>query len=237
MADVTSRTPTDTRRAGLGEGMDHRPPPREGAAREASRHTARVRFLRRTMVAGSILGVSIIAIVAAFDPFHHLPHGISVSGVGVEGTIVTMDSPKISGLRPDGGAYAITARQGLQDITKPSIMDLRGVDATVGMADRTSSRITSDKGVYDGKADTMTLTGHTRIKNTGGYDMTMSTAVMDFKSGVFSSRERSTVAISGGTVSADHLDVVNNGHQVAFEGNIASTFEPADGAPPAPPAQ
>ena len=230
MADVLSGAPTDKRRANLGGGMDHTPPQRGGAVRDAGRHTARVRFLRRAMVVGSVFGVSVIAIVAAFDPFHHLPTGFSVSGVGVEGTIITMQAPKISGLRPDGNAYAITARQGRQDITKPQVMELVGVDATVGMSDRTSSRITSDSGVYDGKSDTMTLTGHARIKNTGGYDMLMKNAVMDFKNGVFSSRERSTVAVSGGTISSDQLDIVDNGHQVAFQGNVASTFDQPDDA-------
>jgi lipopolysaccharide export system protein LptC len=219
---------TDERRAAMGIGMDHTPPPRGDAVREAGRHTARVRFLRRAMIVGSALGVSIIAIVALFDPFHHLPVGMSVASVGVDGTVVTMVAPKISGLRQDGGAYAITARQGLQDITKPNIMTLRGVDATVGMSDKTSSRITADVGVYDGKVDTMTLTGHARIKNTGGYDLTMSSAEINFKTGVFSSRERLSVAVSGGLIEADRLDITDNGHLMSFVGDINSTFDSAD---------
>ncbi len=225
MADVTSGgSPGQQRRATLGEGMDHTPPPRHQAVRAAGRHTARVRFLRRTMLLGSILGVSVIAIVAVFDPFHHLPLGFSVGSVGVEGTIVTMESPKISGLQSGGGSYAITARQGVQDITKPNIMELRDVDATVGMEDATSSRITADHGLYDSKVDTMTLTGHTRIKNTGGYDLVMRSAVMNFKTGIFSSRERLKVDVSGGTIAADQLDVTDAGHKVTFEGGVTSLF-------------
>ncbi len=227
---------TDERRAAMGAGMDHTPPPRGDEVREAGRHTARVRFLRRAMITGSALGVSIIAIVALFDPFHHLPVGMSVASVGVDGTIVTMVAPKISGLRQDGGAYAITAREGRQDITKPNIMELRGVDANVGMSDRTSSRITADVGVYDGKVDTMTLTGHARVKNTGGYDLTMSSAEINFKTGVFSSHERLTVDVSGGSISADRLDITDNGHLMSFVGDINSTFDSADDTsePPAP---
>ena len=231
MADVTSGDrPADQRRATLGEGMDYTPPPRQDAVRAAGRHTARVRFLKRAMIVGSVLGISVIAIVVAFDPFHHLPHGFSVSSVGVEGTRVTMESPKISGLRPDGSAYAITARQGIQDITTPSIMELRGVDATVGMDDSSSSRITADSGVYNGKIDTMILTGHARIKNTSGYDLMMQSAVMNFKTGVFSSRERLKVDISGGDVSSNELDVTENGHKISFTGDVTSNFNPPDDA-------
>ena len=237
MADLTSGgNQVDQRRASLGEGMDHTPPERLGAVRAAGRHTARVRFLRRTMILGSVFGVSIIAIVAAFDPFHHLPHGLSVSSVGVEGTIVTMDQPKISGLRPDGNVYAITARQGIQDITKPNVTELHDLDAILGMSDKTSSRITADTGVYDGGQDRMDLNGHARIKNSSGYDMTMKTAVMNFKTGIFSSRERSTVTISGGQVSADQLDVTDDGHKVSFTGSVNSDFNPPDDAPAPTPA-
>lgn len=214
------------RRAALGSGMDHTPPARDSAQRAAGRHTARVRFLRRAMIVGSVVGVSVIAIVALFDPFHHLPHGLSVSSVGVDGSIITMESPKISGLRPDGGSYAITARQGVQDITKPNVMELRGVDATLGMPDNTTSRITSDSGIYDSKIDIMTLRGHARIKNTSGYDLSMKSATMNFKTGIFSSRERLRVDIAGGFVSADALDVTDNGHRMTFSGNIDSTFNP-----------
>lgn len=225
MADLTNTSEHPTpRRSTLGAGMDHTPPPRQGAVLAASRHTARVRFLRRAMIVGSVLGVSVLAIVVIFDPFHHLPLGFSVSSVGVEGTVVTMESPKISGLRPDGGAYAISARQGVQDITKPSIMELRDVDATIGMLDNTNSRITADQGVYDGKIDRMTLTGHARIESTSGYDLRMQSAVMNFKTGVFSSSERIKVDVSGGTISSDRLEVTDEGHKVSFEGGVTSLF-------------
>ncbi len=235
MADALSGgSPGQQRRATLGEGMDHTPPQRHQAVRAAGRHTARVRFLRRTMLVGSVLGVSVIAIVVMFDPFHHLPLNFSVGSVGVEGTVVTMESPKISGLQPGGGAYAITARQGVQDITKPSIMELRDVDASVSMQDKTSSRITADHGLYDSKVDTMTLTGHARIKNTGGYDLLMQSAVMNFKTGIFSSRERLKVDVSGGTITADQLDVTDSGHKVTFEGGVTSLFNTDAGETTAP---
>jgi lipopolysaccharide export system protein LptC len=136
-------------------------------------------------------------------------------------------------LRPDGSAYAITARQGVQDITTPNVMELHDVDATVGMDDNTSSRITADKGVYDGKVDTMNLTGNARIKNSSGYDLRMKSAVMNFKTGEFLSRERLKVDISGGWVEANQLDVTENGHKISFTGDVTSLFNPPDDAPPA----
>jgi hypothetical protein len=63
----------------------------------------------------------------------------------------------------------------------------------------------------------------------------MQSAVMNFKTGVFSSRERLTVTVSGGTISADQLDITGGGHKVSFTGNIESSFDPPD--PQEPPSQ
>ncbi len=230
MADLTSGVDgRETSRAG----MDYTPPPRFGAFKAADRHTARVRFLRRAIILGAVLSVTIIAIVAIFDPLRHLPSSVSLSGVGVNGTKITMDSPKISGVQQGGGPYDIKATTGIQDILTPSVIELIGVDASVGMADATTTHILSTHGLYDSKADTMGLSGDVRIANTSGYTLNMSKATMDFKAGILSSHERLRVDIRGGQVAADDLAISNNGHVVAFRGNIASTFDPPPDGPDA----
>ena len=210
--------------------MDYTPHARTGAFRAAGRHTARVRFLRRAIVLGAVLGVSGIAIVAIFNPFRHLPGAVSVSGVGVSGTKITMDNPKISGVQQGGGPYEIRAKAGIQDITTPSLVDLRGVDAKVGMADATTTHILSARGLYDSKADTMALSGDVKIANTSGYTLNMKSALMNFHEGVLSSHERLRVDLKGGMVSADDMTISNNGHVIAFRGNVASTFDPPEEA-------
>ena len=226
------RLPGERPRASGARGqMDYTPPVRTKAIRRAGRHTARVKLFKRLIIAGVVLGGSTIAIVVAFDPFRHLPGSISLAGVGVSGTKITMDSPKISGVQQGGGPYEIKAKAGIQDITKPTVMELVGVDAKVGMADLTTTRIRSDHGLYDGKADRMELGGNVRIANTSGYVLNMKSASMDFRAGVFSSHERLSVDLQGGTVSADDMAISNNGHVIAFRGHIASSFQPADDPP------
>jgi lipopolysaccharide export system protein LptC len=226
MADLTS----DPARGARG-GMDYTPPPRTGAFRDAGRHTALVKYMKRAMAIGAVLLVTTIAIVTIFDPFRHLPKAISLSGVGVAGTKITMDHPKISGVQQGGGAYEIKAKSGTQDITVPSVIMLADVDASVGMADATTTHILSTSGVYDSKADTMALDGDVKIANTSGYTLNMKSAVMSFKDGVFSSHERLRVDLRGGTVAADDLAISNDGHIVAFRGHIDSTFDPPEEAP------
>lgn len=241
MTDVSTRLPLRSeapgarpRADGARLGMDYTPPERTKAIRSAARHTAQVRFLKRAIIFGCAAAVSIIALVALYNPFRHLPGSVSIAGVGIKGTRITMEAPKISGIQQGGGRYEIKAKAGIQDITKPSIVELEGVDAKVGMADHTTTHILSNAGVYDSKSDTMGLSGNVRIANTSGYTLTMKSAQMDFKGGVFSSHERLRVDLKGGEVSADTMAISNNGHVIAFRGNIASQFDPPEEEPDAP---
>ena len=214
--------------------MDYTPPNRTAAIKAAGRHSARVRFLKRAIVLGSVLGVSMIGMVAFFNPFRHLPGSLSIAGVGVSGTKITMDSPKIAGVQQGGGLYEIKAKSGVQDITTPSVIELNGIDAKVGMADHSTTHILSKTGVYDSKADSMSLKGDVRIANSSGYVFNLQSALMDFKGGSFTSHERLRIDLKGGEVSADDMAISNNGHVIAFRGNIASSFEPPEEEPSPP---
>ena len=229
MADLTSAA--RARADGARLGMDYTPPDRTAAIRAAGRHTARVRFLKRAIVVGAVLGVSMLGLVTFFNPFRHLPGSLSIAGVGVSGTKITMDSPKIAGVQQGGGPYEIKAKAGIQDITAPSIVELVGVDAKVGMADHTTTRIQSKNGVYNSKAETMTLKGDVRIANTSGYVFNLQSVLMNFKGGVLTSHERLRIDLKGGEISADDMAISNNGHVIAFRGNIVSSFDSPEEEP------
>ena len=232
MADPTSGV--RARADGARLGMDYTPPNRTAAIKAAGRHSARVRFLKRAIVVGAVLGVSMIGMVAFFNPFRHLPGSVSIAGVGVNGTKITMDSPKIAGVQQGGGLYEIKAKSGVQDITAPSVIELNGINAKVGMADHSTTHILSKTGVYDSKADSMSLKGDVRIANSSGYVFNLQSALMDFKGGVFTSHERLRIDLKGGEVSADDMAISNNGHVIVFRGNIASSFEPPVEEPSSP---
>ena len=142
-----------------------------------------------------------------------------------------MDLPKITGVQQGGGPYEIRAKTGIQDITQPSIMDLKGVDALIGMADGTTSHVISNDGTYNSRLDTMLLHGDVTVANTSGYTFNLQTALVDFKAGAFTSHERLRVDLKGGEVMADDMSISNNGHTIVFLGNISSTFDPPEDAP------
>jgi len=86
-----------------GDTLDLTPPAWRGGIKEAHRHSARVRMLRGTAAAGSALALALILGAALHNPLTHLPADFSVKRVGLDGTKITVDFPKITAFRTMAG--------------------------------------------------------------------------------------------------------------------------------------
>lgn len=210
-------------------GFNMTPATARGGFKAAKRHSARVRVLRGVAIAGSLLVIALISAAALLNPLRRLPGDISIGGVGVDGTKVTVDSPKISGVQTNGSPFEIRARSGIQDITVPDIIELLGIDSKIGAADASTTSVSAARGIYDSLHDKMTLEGDIRIKNSAGYDIRLKTARIDFKTGGLVSEEPVKVLLDGGTIAAQQLDVSDNGHKVSFGGEVISWIETGAG--------
>src|SRR4051812_21640992 len=69
----------------------------------ARRHSRLVRALRRTLEIGIFLGIVAVVVMAALRNFGGVLRGVGFEGVGIEGGRITMDKPRLSGSRPNGG--------------------------------------------------------------------------------------------------------------------------------------
>ena len=205
--------------------FDMTPPASRGGFMAAHRHSVLVRVLRRTAIGGSLLAIVLICAATLLNPFKRLPGDVSISGVGVEGTKVTVDSPKITGTQKDGRSFEIKAQTGIQDITDPNTIELNGIDSRLGAADASTTLVRAARGIYDSLHDKMTLEGDIQIKSSTGYDLRLKTARIDFKSGGLVSEEPVKVLFDGGTIAAKQLDVSDNGHKVSFDGEVTSMIE------------
>lgn len=211
----------------LGDVLDLAQSPWGGAFRAAGRHSARVRFLRWTIVACCVLAVGVISVLAAFDPFRRAPRNISIGQVSVVGTRITVESPKISGVQKDGRPYEVMARAGMQDTTTPNIIELLGIDASIGLGDESTLKVTAERGTYDSVNDHLVMDGSAEIKNDVGYAIFMKTAHVDFKKGSLVSSDRVNVVLNGGAIAANQIDIENDG-KVSFEGAVKSIIEPGE---------
>jgi lipopolysaccharide export system protein LptC len=193
----------------------------------AARHSARVRFLRKAIPIGVLVAVSGLLAVWLFDPFRQVFPNFSVQGFDLSSTKVTMEKPKLAGFKKDNRPYEVVAKSAVQDVTKPSIVNLIEMDAHFSMENGGSATLRAKRGIYDTQNETMEVRDDVTVKTTTGYDIRLESATMKFKTGDISSDRPVNVRMQAGEISADSLRMTDNGKKVTFIGNVRSRFEPA----------
>lgn len=206
---------------------------RPAAFVDSQRHSARVQFLRRAIVVCCVSAVGLIGFVLAFDPLHRLQlGGFNVARVGLEGTRITMDRPRLSGYRGDGQPYEVKAKTVVQDTSKPKVFELEQVDAKLGFKDGTTTRIEAQKGVYNSEIDHLSLTGLVRIRNQGRYDMVLRSATVDMKANRYESTDPVTVTLPDARVEAEQVAYIESEQRLSFTGSVHSVFNVSEGGEP-----
>jgi len=194
--------------------------PRESAFPDALRHSARVTRLRRWILWGTGSVVTAVGLGLLVSSLRFLPVDLNLKRVALQGTRITIESPKLVGYRKDGRPYEIRARVGVQDISTPDLVELEGLDVRVENAQQNSVALTAEKGVYNTKVDHADLSGGVNIRDEKNFDMRLDTASMDFKSGVMKSDRPVTLKIEGGQVVAKSVEFVQGERRATFVGDV-----------------
>ena len=207
--------------------IDVAPPiDREQAFANARRRSTRVRRMRRAILIGGLGTVAAMFLTAFFNPFASGLGSLGLSTLSVEGTKIVMDHPKLAGFRNDGQAYLMTAKRALQDIKKPTVMELEKVEGEIGAANGQSTHVTADSGLYDSLGEHMELSNNVRITN-GRASVLLQSAKFDFKSGAFRSDEPVEVRVSDGTtIVSDRASAINHGEELTFDGHVRTNIVP-----------
>ncbi len=226
-----------------------RPVTRTRAFHKARRHSRWVRFAKIAIPFGSILAMAVVAFFAYFEPFRQIEN-LSFGTIGVDGTNVTMEAPRLTGFKNDNRPYEVTASAATQDVRKPNFVELKDLRARIVTDDRGSvARLEANVGVLDTQKEQMNLHQSVRVTTDAGQEVQMRSAFVDFKSGSVTSDEPVTVLLGGnGLIEAEGLKVVDNGKLLSFKGRVRTTFTPstasksdaaapaeADSAAPVPP--
>ncbi len=186
----------------------------------AYRHSGRVRRLRRLIpvVAG---GATVVLLAYLFNPFAAGISGVSVGPVTLAGTKVKMENPRLSGFRKGDRAYEVTAEAALQDVRKPSQIELQQMRGHIVTDDQGGlARLSAASGLFDSAREALDLKDDIRVWTDKGEEARLRTAAIAFKTGSIVSKEPVTVTTPKGTVNADGLDVVENGKVISFIGNV-----------------
>jgi lipopolysaccharide export system protein LptC len=192
--------------------------------RAARRHSRHVRWLRVGVPLG-IAGVLLTVLIANYLPplgGFRLPG--ELGKLVIKGTKITMEQPRLTGYTNDSRAYEFTARAAAQDITKPDLMELHELYAKMELQDRNTVEMKATSGVYDIKAEILTLNHNIVLTSSTGYQGRLSEAVIDVHKGSVVSEKPVVVQMLNGVLNANRLEVVDNGEVIRFDGGVSMTL-------------
>jgi len=172
----------------------------------------------------ALLGATIF-LVAAYKSLRLLPIDLRFAQIGLDGSRITIKTPKLVGYRQDGRPYELTAQFGVQDMTKPDVFELSRVDVRLESGPGEAVLLTSGAAVYNAKADRADLSDSVHIRNEKGFDLALKSAVMNFKASVLTSDEPAILKLDNTTVTADAVEFSQKEQRATFAGHVHTVIE------------
>jgi len=188
-----------------------------GAAAVA-RYTCFVLLMRRVLPISAVLLALAILIWPSFTPeIKKAPAN--------ENSALEMLNPRYSGTDAKGSPFTVVATKAVQPSTTVDIIDLVDLVAELKGQDGSWSRLSATNGHYDKAKNYLELSGHVRVQNQQGYDMTTEFAYADLKEG--RAWGEKPVAGSGpmGKINANGFQLQDGGKTIIFTGRPDLTLE------------
>jgi lipopolysaccharide export system protein LptC len=189
--------------------------------RRAVRHSRHVRLLRVGIPLVIVLGgFAAFVVLTWLDPLRALAKlPVDIGGLVVSGTKITMQQPRLVGFTRDARSYTVNASAAAQDVTRPDMLELQNIHATMEMQDKSIFNVVARNGLYDTKAEKLTLRQDIVVTSTN-YEGLLSEAVIEVRNGSVVSERPVELKMLQGTVNANRMEVVNSGSIVRFDGGV-----------------
>lgn len=192
----------------------------------------RVSRLRRGLLWGTGAILAVVLAGLALESLRFLPADLRFAHIAMQGTRITIESPKLVGYRKDGRPYELRAQIGVQDIAKPDVFELEQLEVRIEGENDSVVMLSAAKGIYDAKSDHAGLSGGVRIHDDRHYDMRMESASMDFRANVMTSDRPVALTLDSGEITASAVEFAQNERRATFTGAVHSVFHgEADEAP------
>lgn len=198
----------------------------------AARHSRHVRFLRQMIPLGMILMLvfmvarSFVGYIGGIDA--------GADGISIQGRKIVMEKPKLSGFKRDGRSYELTATTATQDLKTPNMVELDRLTARMQTGNDGWANLSGARGTYDSKIERLEVDGGLTVKTETGLDAKLQDAQIEFKAGTIITDKPVEVKMPQGEVTAERMQVLDNGKRLVFEGRIRSMFVNANAGKQAP---
>jgi lipopolysaccharide export system protein LptC len=205
---------------------------RDAAAfRAARRHSHVVRLFRKAIPVSAVLALAVFVLGPILSPLGAIG-GLSMGPISLSGSKVTMEKPKLTGFRKDNRPYEVTAVSATQDIRKPNTVELNIMKARLETEQGGWVRLESKTGVFDSQKEQMQLTDQIKVATDAGYEAFLKSADIDFKAGTIRSKEPVQVNMGTIRITADTLDVSDNGKIIVFNGRVNTVIDNSEQVQP-----
>jgi lipopolysaccharide export system protein LptC len=190
------------------------------------RHSRHVRILRVAvpLIAGVVL-LSGVAFAVLLKPLRALSGAsVDIGSLVVSGTKINMNQPRLAGVTRDNRRYDMIAQAAAQDITKPDMLELQGIRATMEMRDKVTFETTAKAGVYNTKTEQLTLNQNIVVTSSSGYQAFLNEAVVDVRGSNIVSDKPVEVKTATWTINANRMEVRDSGDLMRFERGVFVTL-------------
>ena len=218
VSEVKERAPRVLARFGRADG--------NRAFRAAVRHSRHVRILRLAIpITAAVVLVAAAAFSSLFKPLRLLASmPVDIGSMVVSGTKIMMHQPRLSGVTRDNRKYDMVAQAAAQDVTKPDMVELQGVHATMEMRDKVSFETTANGGLYNTKTEHLTLNQNVVVTSSSGYQAFLNEAVVDVRASKIVSEKPVEVKTATWTITANRMEVTESGDLVRFDHGVFVTL-------------
>jgi lipopolysaccharide export system protein LptC len=131
---------------------------------------------------------------------------------------------RISGFDRENQPYVITSKRGYQDKETADLVHLEDLTGTFQRKSGQSFELLSNTGLYNVKAKEMDLEGNVRIVEKGRFTATMAKAHVELEKKNLVSNVPVVVEMDAGTISANGLQVSNDGNNIKFLNGVKARF-------------
>ncbi len=200
----------------------------------ASRHSRRVRFMRKAIPAMIGLALLVVLGLSIFNPFRMITGlPIDLGRIAVQGTTITMESPHMAGFTSDKRPYEVSARNARQDVTDPTNVDMEYIKGRIEMDDKSIVDLDARRGNFNNKTQLLHLQDKIFLKSSAGYEAHLTDALIDMDKSAVHSDQPVKVKLLNGNLDAQNLDIIDNGALVTFGGGVSMDLNLDNNAAPA----
>ena len=165
------------------------------------------------------------AVMAAglFISFQTIPSAVDnvdLGTIGIDGDMVTMQAPKLTGYGNDGMSYAVSANNAAQNLTKPNVVHLNGIDGRMDEGDGNWTSLKADKGVLDTEAETLQLNDKIELTTKDGKHAKLQSAYVDFSDKTVTTDQPVQMDMDVGRAEAKSMSVSEGGKRILMRGNV-----------------